>query len=479
MAIRGVLDSIDELTAAGTQIDDLGEVRKILSAQGFTIDAANFSGEKCSLLISKPIHDGIKGRLACRLTKQNDRLLIDRIDFESAAPATDAPPPVEPSTFQPTETAPPGAGGESQQAPADTVVQIFKLQYADCDDVAAILRSLLTSDRKVIIVPEARANQLIVQATAPDLQQMERLIAEIDVPAVETSLQSFELDITPRPADTSSQDRLVGGTEQLQGLEQERKALADKLQSHRQAIRQLAQEYGTADLTKHQEIKLQRVATLLDTLTKTEARRMQLETEQTLLEKTGEQTATPQELLRMRQDYINSDPTIKALAEKVAQVEMELILVRQTSTESSPEVAKKVNLLQALNKRLDGLKNDVGQSFDELMAKEAAKGKQQKLARLQAELQQLTEYEARLRNLLSQEDSEIVKLGRKQLEIQDLQRGMDLDQQAYGILCRRIKDLELLQKNTSGQGSPAQLRVTAPMLVVPGTAEPAPAAQEK
>jgi myosin heavy subunit len=271
----------------------------------------------------------------------------------------------------------------------------------------------------------------------------------------------------------------VAGTEQLQGLEQERKVLTDKLQSQRQTIRQLAQEYGTADLTKHQEIKLQRVATLLDTLTKTEARRMQLETEQKLLEKTGEQTATPQELLRMRQDYINNDPTIKALAEKVAQVEMELLLARQTSTESSPEVAKKVNLLQALNKRLDGLKNDVGQSFDELMAKEAAKGKQQKLARLQAELQQLTEYEARLRNLLSQEDSEIVKLGRKQLEMQDLQRGMDLDQQAYDTLCRRIKDLELLQKNTSGQESPAQLPMTAPMLVVPGAAEPAPAAQEK
>jgi len=473
LAIRAVLDSIDQLTAAGTQIDDLGEVRKILSAQGFTIDAANFSGDKCSLLISKPIDDGIKGRLACRLTKQNDRLLIDRIDFESAAPATDAPPPVEPSTFQPTETAPPTAAGESQQAPADTVVQIFKLQYADCDDVAAILRSLLTSDRKVIIVPEARANQLIVQATAPDLQQMERLIAEIDVVQAQTPRETTGLDIKPR------QDRQTITIQQLPVLEKERQALVDKLQSHRQAIRQLAQEYGTADLTKHQEIKLQRVATLLDTLTKTEARRMQLETEQTLLEKTGEQTATPQELLRMRQDYINNDPTIKALAEKVAQVEMELLLARQTSTESNPEIAKKTNLLQALNKRLDGLKNDVGQSFDELMAKEAAKGKQQKLARLQAELQQFTEYEVRLRNLLSQEDSEIVKLGRKQLDIQDLQRQMDLDQQAYDTLCRRIKDLELLQKNTSGQESPAQLPVTAPMLVVPGTAEPAPAAQEK
>jgi myosin heavy subunit len=291
-------------------------------------------------------------------------------------------------------------------------------------------------------VPEPRSNQLIVQATAPDIEQIERLIAEIDIPTTEAAPKGIQLDIRPRRPDTSSQDRLVGGTEQLQGLEQERKALVDKLQSQRQTIRQLAQEYGTADLTKHQDMKLQRVATLLDTRTKTEARRMQLETELKLLEQSGEQAATPQELLKMRQDYINADPTIKALAEKVAQVEMELLLARQTSAESSPEITNKTRLLQGLKKRLDELKNEVGRSFDELMAEETAKGKQQKLARLQAELQQFGEYERRLGNLLNQEDSEIVKLGRKQLDIQDLQRQMDLDQQMYDNICRRLNEMQ-------------------------------------
>jgi uncharacterized protein involved in exopolysaccharide biosynthesis len=76
------------------------------------------------------------------------------------------------------------------------------------------------------------------------------------------------------------------------------------------------------------------------------------------------------------------------------------------------------------------------------MAEETAKGKQQKLARLQAELQQLGEYERRLSNLLNQEDSEIVKLGRKQLDIQDLQRQMDLDQQMYDTVSRRLKEMQ-------------------------------------
>jgi len=126
-----------------------------------------------------------------------------------------------------------------------------------------------------------------------------------------------------------------------------------------------------------------------------------------------------------------------------------------------------VNLLQALNKRLDGLKNDVGQSFDELMAKEAAKGKQQKLARLQAELQQLGEYDRRLSNLLNLEDSEIVKLGRKQLDIQDLQRQVDLDQQMYDTLCLRLKE-----QQQSRSVEQAEVRT------VPDAAPPEPATRD-
>jgi type II secretory pathway component GspD/PulD (secretin) len=444
MAIRVVLDSIDQLTAAGTQIDDLREVRKILSAKGFTIDAANFSGDKCALLISKLIDDGIKGRLACRLTKQNDRLLIERIDFESAGPARREPARLRPLSSQAEETMPTPAGPPEadQQDSAGSIIQIFKLRYADCEQAATILSTLLTSDRKVMIVPEPRSNQLIVQAAASDFQQIERLLAEIDVPGGRTPAETIGLNIEPNSADAASQEHRIISTEKLRVLEEERKALAEKLQTQRQTIRQLAQEYGTADLTKHQDMKLQRVATLLDTRTKTEARRMQLETELKLLEQTGEQTATPQALLKMRQDYTNNDPTIKALAEKVAQVEMELLLARQTSAESSPEITNKTRLLQGLKKRLDELKNEVGRSFDELMAEETAKGKQQKLARLQAELQQLGEYERRLSNLLNQEDSEIVKLGRKQLDIQDLQRQMDLDQQMYDTVSRRLKEMQ-------------------------------------
>jgi type II secretory pathway component GspD/PulD (secretin)/beta-lactamase regulating signal transducer with metallopeptidase domain len=711
MAIRVVLDSIEQLTAAGTQIDDLREVRKILSAKGFTIDAANFSGDKCALTISKLIDDGIKGRLVCRLTKQNDRLLIDRIDFEPSARVEKPPAPVPPPARQagkivPTPPVPPAeiatipvraksatpsaedktiiqidclvvevftdlkmdsetaatvkhllgnkvtlrspemaiasellrkvadataaskeASAENQrvtedqfkaivemlaskgyvkimmnptlqvvdgktakirsmqdslqdsleitphvledgcislqveavlaskptpdskeQAPivtkreisaldvrvkpgqsliiggmkktekrsethgdvrvvderateelfiltativaagqqadkprqtsqallralehmhqedsepakaqSDKVTTIFELKYADCDQAAATLQSLLTDTTDQIrIVSDARTNVLIIQAGEQDLELLRDLIREIDTPTDDARLK-----------DAAGKGHQTAQAEQLRILEKERQTLAEKLQRHRDTIRQLAQEYGTADLTKHQDMKLQRVATLLDTSTKTEARRMQMETELKLLEQTGEQTATPQELLKMRQDHINNDPTIKALAEKLAQVEMELLLARQTSAESSPEITNKTRLLQGLKKRLDESKNEVGRSFDELMTEETAKGKQQKLARLQAELQQFGEYERRLSNLLNQEDSEIVKLGRKQLDIQDLQRQVDLDQQMYDNICRRIEELASVTKGTSERPKPEPAPSASPGLVLP------------
>jgi len=207
-------------------------------------------------------------------------------------------------------------------------------------------------------------------------------------------------------------------------------------------------------LTKRQELKLQRVATLMDTLTQTEARRIQLESELKLLERTGQQPPAPQELLKMRQDYITADPTIKALAEKLAEMEMELVLARQTMAPDHPEIKKKISLLQALKRRLDEEKREIARSFDDLMAKENRKATQQKLVRLRAEYEQLKETEQRLRAMLDHEDAETIKLGRQQLELQDLQRQMELDQQLYDTICRRIKELELEARRISERPKP-------------------------
>ena len=67
---------------------------------------------------------------------------------------------------------------------------------------------------------------------------------------------------------------LQGQDQTLTLLENERKVLAEKLDSQREAIQQMAQEYGSVALNERQSVMLQRVSGLLTELTKVEAERI-------------------------------------------------------------------------------------------------------------------------------------------------------------------------------------------------------------
>jgi capsular exopolysaccharide synthesis family protein len=191
---------------------------------------------------------------------------------------------------------------------------------------------------------------------------------------------------------------------------------------------------------------LQRVASLLAELTRIEARRINLEVQVQLLKQTNEQTIVPDQLLRMRQEYINNDPTLQVLTENIAQLDQEFIVARQTLAPTNPELKRRDELLQALRARLDERKQEVSQTFDDLIASELVKAGNQKLANAQTELEQTAAYETRLREILAKEDSETIGLGRKQLTIQDLQYQLDLDKEIYDTVRRRIKELEMERK---------------------------------
>jgi len=229
-------------------------------------------------------------------------------------------------------------------------------------------------------------------------------------------------------------------------LENERKVLAEKLQRQRQTITQLAQEYGTVALESRQDMMLQRVASLLAELTRIEANRINLEAQVQLLNQTNEQAVAPDQLLRMRQDYINNDPTLQVLTENIAQLDQEFIIARQNLASTNPELKRRDELLQALRVRLEERKQEVSQMFNDLIASELVKAGNQKLANAQAELEQTAAYEKRLREILAKEDDETIGLGRKQLTIQDLQYQLDLDKEIYDTVSRRIKELEMERK---------------------------------
>jgi succinoglycan biosynthesis transport protein ExoP len=237
-----------------------------------------------------------------------------------------------------------------------------------------------------------------------------------------------------------------GENRNLAILENRRDFLYERIENDRQTIYQLGQEYGSVALEGRQDMMLQRVASLLNTLTGVEAERIKLEARVQLLERTREQAIPAEELLNMRQNYINEDPAVVAFTGNITQLEQELIVAKQTLSPTNPELTRKTELLRILKKHLEDRKQEASNTFDNLVAKETAEAGNKQLVTVRSELEQTREYEKRLGEILSQQDIQTIGVGRKQLTIQELQDRLDSTKEAYNIVLKRIQDLELQRK---------------------------------
>jgi len=233
---------------------------------------------------------------------------------------------------------------------------------------------------------------------------------------------------------------------QLAILENRRDFLYEKMENDRQTIYQLGQEYGTVALEGRQDMMLQRVSNLLNTLTSVEAERIKLEAQVQLLERTREQAISPEDLLKMRQEYINQDPAVVAFTGNITQLEQELIVAKQTLSPMNPELSRKSELLRILKEHLEDRRQEASSAFDELVAKESAEAGNKQLIAVRSELEQTREYEKRLMEILSQQDTQTIGIGRKQLTIQELQDRLESTKEAYSLVLKRIEALEMQRK---------------------------------
>jgi len=229
-------------------------------------------------------------------------------------------------------------------------------------------------------------------------------------------------------------------------LENERRVLSDRLQRQRRQIREIAEEYGTQSLTTRQEMMLSRVAALQAKLTEFQMDKIVLKVKVKLFEGRQDRTIKPEELMRLRYDFANADLMVQTLTANIAQLDQSLIVAKQELAPTNPELKRKAELLQMLNKRLEKQRKDVGQSFDEMMSKELTKSDKDQLKNVKAKLEQITIYGKYLQAVLAEEDAETIQLGRKQLAIQDLQDQLDLTKQLYDTVRRRIQELEMERK---------------------------------
>lgn len=233
-----------------------------------------------------------------------------------------------------------------------------------------------------------------------------------------------------------------GGDQKLAVLENEHRVLTDKLERIRRTIHQMAEEYGSTVLTDRQEIMLKRVADIQAELTSIQTRKITLEAQQQL----GQQGISPDKLFKMRYEFINTDPTVQVLASNITQLDQGLIVAKQVLAPTNPELQRKAELLEALKNRLEEKRQEIGKTFDELMSQELAKSREDQLSNTKAELEQITNYEKRLQDILAKENAETVELGRKHLAIQDQQEQLELTKELYDTVRRRIQELEMERK---------------------------------
>lgn len=229
----------------------------------------------------------------------------------------------------------------------------------------------------------------------------------------------------------------------LQQLIDERKLRADRISDWNDKIRGLAQEYGTTDLIGRHDMRLRRVTTLLSELTNIEARRINLEAQIQFLEQTKDQAIAPEEMLRMRDEYVNSDPMVQDLTRNLVQLERDLIVAKQKLTPQNPVLIQQQEIFCAFQSRLEERREERARDLDDMVSQEINRVRSDKMLNVQTELEQSKVHEKHICEVLAKEDAQVIEIGRTQLDIQNWQFKRDLDQQVYDAICRRIQDLEM------------------------------------
>jgi succinoglycan biosynthesis transport protein ExoP len=301
-------------------------------------------------------------------------------------------------------------------------------ENAKLDAVARLKRAISTGI--ISVVPARRTELLHVTMKSKKVEETKQI--------VDAFINAYmAVEVT---SSTQEQDQ------KLALLENEQKLLDEKLRSSNETIRQLASEYGSTNLVERQDMRLKRVTALLSELTNVEARRINLEAQVQFLEQAKEQTIAPEDMLKLRNEYINSDPMVQELIRNIVQLERDLIIAQQTLTPDNPAMKRKQDLLDVFLSRVEEQRQKVGEQFNELAAKEVTKARNEMKLNAQVELERIKVYEKHLREVLAKEDVQVVELGRKKLNIEDLQFQQNLDKETYDTIRRRIRDLEMERK---------------------------------
>jgi succinoglycan biosynthesis transport protein ExoP len=229
-------------------------------------------------------------------------------------------------------------------------------------------------------------------------------------------------------------------------LEAQQKESLKKIMSQRDQLRALADEYGTVTLAPRQEMEFSLQTQLMTQLIQLEAQRIAAEANVGLLEKTEKVELSPEQVMSQRREYVNSNPMVAELSKRVVGMEQDLIVAQQTHQQGHPLLVQMQTTLDAFKKRLETQRQELELEFDSGMEGRLKEAAQQRLLAAKMDLERINAHYQALSARVSQQDTQAQKTGRKNLDLQDLQFKLQVDQEMYDTLSRRIKTLQMEQQ---------------------------------
>ena len=297
-------------------------------------------------------------------------------------------------------------------------------------DPAVILKQAI-SDGVITVAPANRSELITITMKSLEPEEARQI--------VDAFINSY-MDIEGRGLTDEQNSK-------LELLKSEKQRLDNALIAHRNKISEMAQPYGTTTPADGNDIlQRQRIPLLYAELARLESREINLKTQVVLLKKFPEQGIEPEEMLRIRNEYVHSDPAVQGLTQTIIQLERDLIMAQQNLSVENPALRQKQELIDAFQLRLKEKREQAEKEFDLMASKEATNASIVKLKAAEAELKQTEEHKELLKKELAEQDIEMVRVGNTQLEIRDYQYEFERDKKMYDQITRRIQELQMEQQ---------------------------------
>ncbi len=237
-------------------------------------------------------------------------------------------------------------------------------------------------------------------------------------------------------------------TDDLNALTDEQAQLARDMDAQRAAIAKKAESYGSTSLATLYDMELNQQRELLSGLTQLQSQ------ESALLARLRQLDANNVELLPERQmalraESVNSDPTLAAIAAQIATKKQELISLRQARKPGHPILVQQEGILAGLEQELENRRAELEQKFDERLTERQDMVRQEQLASVRSELEQVRTTIKAQEDRLAAQVEKTRAIGNTNLEIENLGQELDVLKSMYEIVTGRIRRIAV-----EGQGRP-------------------------